>query len=80
MIHERILLSAISPIVSNIDDESYSSEEIEKPDIFTFNSGTFMLPKEDKRNADGSGGEDAFLVSDDQKMLVVADGVGDWGP
>ena len=39
-----------------------------------------MLPKEDKRNADGSGGEDAFLVSDDQKMLVVADGVGDWGP
>ena len=40
-----------------------------------FKVGTTMNPKFDKRD---KGGEDGFVVGSNQRMIMVADGVGGW--
>ena len=40
-----------------------------------FNAGVHNNPKFDKRYKDG---EDAYLISESQRMIGVADGVGGW--
>lgn len=67
--------------MSTVDVVSINLFENEMPKSNTFNAGSFQLPHPSKRHlryADGTGGEDAVLVSDDQQVLVVADGVGGW--
>ena len=58
--------SAIPDNSSTIDVESISSQQVEKPKFNTFNAGCAQLPHPEKRKADGTGGEDAYLISDDQ--------------
>ena len=47
-----------------------------RPSVPFFKTGVHLNPKYEKRY---KGGEDACLVSDDKRMVGVADGVGGWG-
>ncbi|KAF2072322.1 hypothetical protein CYY_006356 [Polysphondylium violaceum] len=68
--------SMISEGDSQILNNTSKDSLVEQEDALHFHSGVCIIPHPNKRH---KGGEDAYFISQDLKVLGVADGVGGWG-